>query len=393
MEQTEGLRMGIIGIGNIGGAHTRWIADGKIPGMKLAALCDIDGDKRARLQAAHPDIPVFADYHTLLESGLIDAVIVSAPHYEHPVMAIDAFRAGMHVLIEKPAGVYTSMVRQMNEEARKSGRVFGIMFNQRTDPLFARAREIVQSGELGLPKRLVWIVTNWYRTQAYYDSGSWRATWNGEGGGVLLNQAPHNLDLWQWIFGMPKRIRAFCGVGKYHCIGVEDDVTIYAEYENGATASFITTTGEAPGTNRLEIAGDRGKLVLEEGRLRWWKLARPEREFCFTSQEGFYQPPVTVEEYQPQVPEGHPIILANFADAVLHGAELIAPGYDGINQLSISNAAFLSSWTDDWAELPVDEKRFEEHLRQLCAAEKAEKRSRREEGFSEDYNERWKVRW
>ena len=337
---------------------------------------------------------MFSSHNELLNSGVTDAVIVATPHYDHPRVAIDGFAAGQHVLVEKPAGVYTSMVCQMNETAKRSGKIFGIMFNQRTDPLFAKAREIVKSGQLGCPKRLLWIVTNWYRTQAYYDSGAWRATWNGEGGGVLINQAPHNLDLWQWIFGMPKRLRAFCSVGKYHHIAVEDDATIYAEYENGATAIFITSTGEAPGTNRLEISGDLGKLVLEDGKLYWWKLSEPERKICFSAKEGFYQPVLEKEDFCLPDVGGHPAILANFADAILNHAELIAPGYDGINELSISNAAYLSAWTDDWVSLPSDENAFEAELIKRCEAEQAtQKKAQSREVISEAYQDRWKVRW
>ena len=258
----------------------------------------------------------------------------------------------------------------MNEAAKKSGVKFGIMFNQRTNPMYAKAKEIVQSGQLGELKRLVWIITNWYRTQAYYDSGSWRATWSGEGGGVLLNQAPHNLDLWQWIFGMPKRVRAFCSFGKYHKIDVEDDVTIYGEYENGATATFISTTGEAPGTNRLEISGDKGKIVIEEGKLKWWKLEESEREFCFSATEGFVSPKSQYEEYSEKEPEGHPQVLEAFAQSILNGTEMIAKGEEGLNSLSISNAAYLSSWTNDWAEIPTDEALFEKYLNDLCEKEK-----------------------
>lgn len=309
------------------------------------------------------------------------------------VTNIECFKRGIHVMTEKPAGVYARQVREMNETADKAGVKFAIMFNQRTNPIFAKAREIVQSGELGQPKRLVWIVTNWYRTQAYYNSGSWRATWNGEGGGVLLNQAPHNLDLWQWIFGMPKRIRAFCSAGKYHNIDVEDDVTIYGEYENGATAVFISTTGEAPGTNRLEISGDKGKLVLEDGKLKWWKLAVPEREFCFTSKEGFCTPETSYEEFTAEEPDGHPILLENFAEAILEGAELTADGREGIKSLSISNAAYISSWTDSWAEIPTDEALFEEHLLELCRKEKNKAKVSENADTPQGLSERWKVRW
>ena len=387
------LRLGIIGMGNMGIGHLQSIIDGHCEKIEVTAVADIDSAKLEIIKEKHTSATCFTDPIKMLDSGLIDAVLIAVPHYDHPKYAIECFKRGIHVMTEKPAGVYIRQVREMNEEAEKSGVKFAIMFNQRTNPLFAKAKEIVRSGRLGQPKRLVWIVTNWYRTQAYYDSGSWRATWNGEGGGVLLNQAPHNLDLWQWIFGMPNKIRAFCSIGKYHNIGVEDDVTIYGEYDNGATAVFISTTGEAPGTNRLEISGDLGKLVLEDGKLKWWKLATPEREFCFTSKEGFYVPETAYVEFTADEPDGHPILLNNFADSILEGKELIANGCEGIKSLAISNAAYISSWTDDWAEIPTDEALFEDYLLNLCRKEKNEKQIIISGDSPEQLGERWKVRW
>lgn len=368
----EKIRLGIIGFGNMGSGHFRNVKAGKCPSVQVTAVCDINPEKLKNLD----EVQTFTDAEQMLESGLIDAALIAVPHYLHPEMAIKCFNHKVHVLTEKPAGVYARQVREMNEAAAKSGVKFGIMFNQRTNPIYKKAREIVQGGLLGQPKRLVWIITNWYRTQAYYDSGSWRATWAGEGGGVLLNQAPHNLDLWQWIFGMPKRVRAFCSFGKYHKIDVEDDVTIYGEYENGATATFITTTGEAPGTNRLEISGDRGKLVLEDGKLKWWKLKVPEREFCFSAKEGFVAPETEYQEFTDEAPEGHPQVLEAFAKSILTGSEMIARGEEGLNSLSISNAAYLSAWTDSWAEIPTDEKLFEKHLEILCKKEKENPRKK-----------------
>lgn len=362
------IRLGIIGMGNMGSGHFRNVMDGKCPSVEVTAVSDINPDK-LNFPKQYPEVTCFTDTTEMLDSGLIDAALIAVPHYDHPTWAIECFNRGIHVLTEKPAGVYARQVREMNDAAAKSGVKFGIMFNQRTNPLYAKAREIVQSGGLGEPKRLVWIITNWYRTQAYYNSGSWRATWSGEGGGVLLNQAPHNLDLWQWIFGMPKRIRAFCSFGKYHEIDVEDDVTIYGEYENGATATFITTTGDAAGTNRLEITGDKGKIVIEHGKLCWWKLAVPEREFCFTATEGFVTPECTYEEYTEEEPEGHPTVLEKFAQSILNGTDMIAAGEEGLNSLSISNAAYLSAWTNDWAEIPTDEALFESFLKKQCESE------------------------
>ena len=389
----ENVRLGIIGVGNMGSGHLRSVVDGQCPKIEVTAVADIDPERLKYAKETLPSVAAFADTEEMLDSGLIDAALIAVPHYDHPKYTIECFKRGIHVMTEKPAGVYARQVREMNEAADKAGVKFAIMFNQRTNPIFAKAREIVQSGELGQPKRLVWIVTNWYRTQAYYNSGSWRATWNGEGGGVLLNQAPHNLDLWQWIFGMPKKLRAFCRAGKYHNIDVEDDVTIYGEYENGATAVFISTTGEAPGTNRLEISGDKGKLVLEDGKLKWWKLAVPEREFCFTSKEGFCTPETSYEEFTAEEPDGHPILLENFAEAILEGAELTADGREGIKSLSISNAAYISSWTDSWAEIPTDEALFEEHLLELCRKEKNKAKVSESADTPQGLSERWKVRW
>lgn len=386
------IRLGIIGVGNMGSGHLRNAAEGKCPKVEVTAVADTNPEKLDNARKIQPSVVCFDTAEELLDRGLVDAALIAVPHYGHPVYAAECFKRGIHVMIEKPAGVTSRSVREMNEAANRAGVKFAIMFNQRTNPVYRKAHEIVQSGALGQPKRLVWIITNWYRTQAYYDSGSWRATWNGEGGGVLLNQAPHNLDLWQWIFGMPKRVHAFCSVGKYHNVGIKDDVTVYGEYENGATAVFISSTGEAPGTNRLEISGDRGKLVLEDGKLKWWRLETPEREFCFTEKNGFLCPSSTYEEYSEKAPEGHPEVLENFAEAILDGAELIADGREGLNSLSISNAAYLSSWTNDWAELPVDEEAFEAHLKRLCEHESA-KKSAVSESPGEELSERWKVRW
>lgn len=388
------LNVGIIGIGNMGSAHSKNILEGKVEGMRLAAVCDVSPAKLDWAKENLLGVPLFADAHEMIKSGLIDTLIVATPHYLHPPLAMAGFDAGLNVLIEKPAGVYTSAVEKMNEAARKSGKVFGIMFNQRTNPQFRKIRELIRSGEIGEPKRLVWIITNWYRTQSYYDSGSWRATWAGEGGGVLLNQAPHQLDLWQWMFGMPQRVWARCRYGHWHNVEIEDDVTAYAEYDNGASATFITTTGEYPGTNRLEISGDRAKLVWEGGKLRMWKLDEPEREVCFTSKQGFATPPVTeLEPDCPGVETAHVGILQNYANAVLHGEELIAPGYDGINGLTLSNAMHLSDWTGKMVELPLDTELFEKYLDERRRTSKVKTEV---EGAPEDirgtYNDRWNVR-
>lgn len=391
----EKVRMGIIGIGNMGTCHACNIKDGRCPEIELAAVADINPKRLDWAKENLPDtVARFDDAIKMLDSGLIDAFIIAVPHYLHPQFAIEGFKRGLHVMCEKPAGVYTKQVREMNKAAAESNVKFGMMFNQRTDHIYRKMKEIMASGELGELKRTSWIITDWYRTQSYYDSGSWRATWSGEGGGVLLNQAPHNLDIWQWIFGMPDSVTAFCSCGKYHNITVEDDAEIYAEYKNGATATFITSTGEYPGTNRLEITGDKGKLVIENGVLKLWTLPVPERKFCFTNDWGDLPSPEYSEFPQTENDSAHIGILQNFANAILFGEELIAPGCDGINELTISNAAYLSSWKNNCrVDLPFDCDEFESHLNAL---RKNEISSSENNGFKNPegkYSSRWKVNW
>lgn len=364
------VRVAVIGIGNMGAAHARTLAAGDVPGAELAAVCDVRSEMAEWVTANLPSSVAFwQDPEQMMSSGTIDAVIIATPHYDHPEQAIQAFRHGLHVMIEKPAGVYTKQVRLMNEAAAASGKVFSIMYNQRTNPLYVKLKDLISSGELGEVRRTNWIITNWYRSQSYYDSGGWRATWAGEGGGVLINQDPHQLDLWQWTIGMmPVRMRAFCAFGKYRNIEVEDDVTAYVEYENGATGVFVTTTGEAPGTNRFEVSGDRGKIVIEEGKLTFWRLREPEPEFNRRYTGGFGQP----ECWKCEVPihgteSGHPGLIRNWINAIRSGEKLIAPGVEGIHGLTLSNAMLLSTWTDNWVDLPIDEDLFHEHLQARIA--------------------------
>jgi predicted dehydrogenase len=364
MNKMDKVRYGIIGIGGMGSSHARTLAKGEVNGAVLTAVCDINPDRLTWAKSnLGEDVALFDSADEFFKSQLIDAVIIATPHYDHPGLAIKGFEANLHVLTEKPAGVYTKQVRLMNEAAKASGKVFGIMYNQRTNPIYQKLKDLIESGELGAIRRTNWIITDWYRPQSYYDSGSWRATWAGEGGGVLLNQDPHQLDLWQWTCGMPKRVRAFCGFGKHHDIEVEDDVTAYVEYENGATGVFVTSTSDAPGTNRFEVSGDRGKIVIEDGKLTFWRNRIPEPEFNATFKGGFGQPEVWKCEIPVWGPNlQHLGILRNFTDAILKGTKLLAPGEEGIFGLTISNAMHLSAWTDSWVELPIDEDLFLSHL-------------------------------
>jgi predicted dehydrogenase len=373
------VRIGIVGLGNMGTGHAKYLIEGAVKGGVLAAVADSRVERHDYVKQEYGDhIACFESAADMYRSGLIDAVIICTPHYDHPAGAIEAFEHGLHVLIEKPAGVYTRQVREMNEAAASSGKVFGIMYNQRTNPLYVKLRELISSGELGEIRRTNWIITNWYRSQSYYNSGGWRATWAGEGGGVLINQDPHQLDLWQWTTGlMPVRVRAFCQFGKHRDIEVENDVTAYVEYENGATGVFVTSTYEAPGTNRLEISGERGKIVIENDRLTFHRLRESETDFNKNFTGGFGSPECWEFDIPIALDKGnqHLNITRDWVKSILEGTPLIAPGEEGIKGLTLSNAMLLSTWTDSWVELPINEELFYEKLQEKIAKSKTTKQA------------------
>ncbi len=364
----EALKIGILGIGNEGSMFARRIAAGECPEVELAAVCDRNPARLAWAEENIPNVARFATKEEMYESGLIEAVVIAVPHYDHPGFAIDCMRRGLHVMVEKPAGVYTKQVREMNEEAKKHDVVFAMMFNQRTNCVYRKMRELVQSGKYGQIRRTNWLITNWYRPQSYYDSGDWRATWSGEGGGVLMNQCPHQLDLWQWICGMPVKVQTHMHFGKWHNIEVEDDVTTYVEYENGATGVFITSTGDACGTNRFEIQMDKAKLVAEGNTLTVREFEMSEPEFTRTH-TGSFGAPKTFEvdpELDGENPQ-HMGVLAAWAKAVRLGEPLVAEGEEGIRGLTLANAMYLSAWKGEAVTLPFDEEEYYQELMKRVA--------------------------
>ena len=372
------VRIGVIGVGNMGSGHVNWLLDGKVTGAVCAAICDRETDKLAKWPEADKKLKHFTDSKALIRSGLVDAVIIATPHFDHTTIGIDALEQGLHVMVEKPLSVHKSDCEKMiaaYKKRPKKSQLFAAMFNQRTDPKYIKLRELIQTGELGEIRRVNWIITDWYRTQAYYTSGGWRATYKGEGGGVLSNQCPHNLDLMQWIFGMPVKVRGHIGIGKWHDIEVEDSVTAYLEYANGATGVFITTTGEFPGTNRLEVTGDRGKVIAENGKLTFIRTTQSVREHCLTTTVIWSSP----ETWTIDIPiygsgDQHVGILNNFSAAIRDGVPLTAQAVDGIHSVELGNAMVLSSLADKTLSLPLDTKFVEREYKKLIASSKYEQK-------------------
>ena len=364
------VRFGIVGIGNMGTAHCKSFLEGKIANGVLTAICNKRTSKMDAILALDgaEEVVAFTDYKELLHSGLCDAIIVAVPPYDHATMVTEALEAGLHVICEKPAGVYTKQVKEMNAAAERSDKLFGMMFNQRSNPIYRQMQQMVADGDLGEIKRINWIITNWYRSQNYFDIGGWRATWKGEGGGVLFNQCPHQIDLLQWIVGMlPTKIHAHCHFGKWHDIEVEDDVTAYMEFPNGATGVFVTSTADAPGTNRFEITGTRGRLVCENDRLMFDRLKVDEREFCRTAR-AFVDPEYrTCEIVTLGSNDQHVGIINNFANAILGIEPLFVKGEEGIKSVQMMNAMLLSTWLDRAVELPIDDELYLKELNRRIA--------------------------
>ncbi len=366
----KSVRLGIIGLGNMGLGHAGNIVSGKVSRCELTAVCGPTPEKFTRF----PSAKGFTRSEELIRSGAVDAVLIATPHFSHTPIGIDALQQGLHVLVEKPISVQKADCERLIAAHQNPKQVFAVVFNQRTDPYYRKVRELIQGGELGPIRRINWIITNWFRPEAYFKLGSWRATWAGEGGGVLLNQCLHNLDLFQWFFGMPTRVRGFCRFGRYHDIEVEDDATAYFEYADGATAVFLTSTGEAPGTNRLEIAGENGKLVLENDTLVFLKNEMPMSEFSRTATKAFAAP--ATQEVRFTFPDHggqHVAVLQDFVDAILDGKPLLAPAGEGIRSVELVNAILLSSALNQTVELPLDSAAYERYLKEKISTSRFNK--------------------
>jgi len=359
----ETVRYGIVGLGNMGRAHRDNIICDKVNDVRLTAVCDL----ATSLPEPREGESQFTDVDEMINSGLIDAIHICTPHPSHKELGIKALEAGLHLLMEKPLAVDKTDCQALIDAYERTGKkkVFAAMFNQRTDPHYKTLKRLIDSNELGEIRRIHWSVTDWFRTEYYYAMGGWRATWKGEGGGVLLNQCPHNLDLFQWLFGMPEEVTGFLGFGRYHQIEVEDDATLYFRYKDGKNATFITSTGETPGVNRLEVISERGVLTVDDGMILWDRNETQSSNFSLESMSGFSKP----DTWKVKIPiEGrggqHIEIMQNFINSILHGEELISPAVEGIHSVELANAALLSAWEGNTIQLPMPSEKYSATLKE-----------------------------
>lgn len=369
------VRLGLIGCGGMGRHHIKYFPD--VEGLHFAAICDIDPQAVEKVTAEHEGLQVFDSAHAMIDSGQVDAVFIATPHYDHPTYSEYALERGIHVLVEKPVAVTALAAQQTNEvyaqALKKHPKLqYAGMFNQRTRPQWKQIKKMCDDGTLGPLVRVQWIITTWFRSQAYYNSGSWRATWDGEGGGVLINQCPHNLDLFQWFVGMPTKLWTIAGIGQFHNIEVEDDITTMMQFDNGATGTFITSTGQAPGINQLTIVGENGTLIAgEDGSIVFKQTAHNLRDFTMNIAKATGD--IDVTEHVITVPKEavpqHQAITTNFINVLLgREEELVAPAIEGIRSLELGNAMLLSGLNDSQpVSFPTDRQAFDAKIKDLAA--------------------------
>ena len=383
----EKVRIGIVGMGNMGKYHADYLIKGKVAHAELSAVCSTSPEK---LSAYKDAVAIFGNGEEMIRSGSIDAVLVATPHYQHTSLGICAIENGIHLMVEKPISAHKADAERLIEvSTQHPDIVFGGMFQLRTEPRYMKLKKLITDGDLGDIVRINWIITDWFRTEAYYASGGWRATWKGEGGGVLLNQCLHQLDALQWLVGMPSKVRSFAQCGRFHNIEVEDNVTAYLEYPNGATGVFVSSTGEAPGSNRFEIAGTRGRVVLENDQIKFTRNESCMLEHSKNSPIGFSKP----EVWEVDIPFGnaelsHAILMRNFVEAIRNKTPLIAPGAEGIHSVELANVLLYSSLVDQTINLPMDGAAFEAKLQQLIDESTHEKKvvEISDEDFASSFN-------
>ena len=383
----EKVRIGIVGMGNMGKYHADYLIKGKVAHAELSAVCSTSPEK---LSAYKDPVAVFGNGGEMIRSGSIDAVLVATPHYQHTSLGICAIENGIHLMVEKPISAHKADAERLIEvSTQHPDIVFGGMFQLRTEPRYLKLKKLIADGDLGDIVRINWIITDWFRTEAYYASGGWRATWKGEGGGVLLNQCLHQLDALQWLVGMPSKVRSFAQCGRFHDIEVEDNVTAYLEYPNGATGVFVSSTGEAPGSNRFEIAGTRGRVILENDQIKFTRNESCMLEHSKNSPIGFSKP----EVWEVDIPFGnaelpHAILMRNFVEAIRNKTPLIAPGVEGIHSVELANVLLYSSLVDQTINLPMDGAAFEAKLQQLIDESTHEKKvvEISDEDFASSFN-------
>lgn len=373
------IRTAIIGVGVMGKKYAEMITAGRVRNMYLSAVVarrDSIQEWAEGLTNTNGVKPkVYTSANDLFNNpDEYDAVLIVTPHRTHPDFARRAFQQGKHVICDKPAGITIGQAVQMAKDAKAADRIYGMIFHQRRYPKYNKIKEMLEAKELGDLSRIMLVNSRYFRTASYHRSGSWRSSWCGEGGGALINQGAHILDIWQWLFGMPNEIYADIPFGKYNSFMVDDEATIHMRYKDDMTAVFMLTTGEAIWEERLEIIGSKGKILLENDTLHIWRYSSDSNEYIKTQQVTSRENMECLEEIIQfeKAEEPYVQMLENFADAVISNdaSILTASGESAVNQMMLTNAAYYSAWKGCRVQLPLNAEDYEKALEEQCALER-----------------------
>lgn len=361
-QQAKRLRIGVVGVGGMGYGHCKTMrAD--VPELELAAVSDSDA-ARAEKVAQEFGVRAFGSWEEMVKSKLCQAILVATPHPFHPEIAVAAMKRKLHVLTEKPLSERVSTADKMLATAKKKGVVLAVMFQQRFAGPFAKAIEIARSGRLGKLLRAFAAMPD-VRTQAYYNAGGWRATWRGEGGGVLINQSPHMTDIFVQLAGLPEKVRGRVST-RMHDIEVEDCADALLTYKDGGIGYIYASTIEPGGEGRIELFCENGRLLVTGGDVKLWEYKPAVSEFIRGATDMWARhkaEPVPVE-FAKEWPN-HKAVMKNFARHILFGEELLCSGESGLGQLELANAIILSGKTGKEVTLPLNRGAYDRLLKKL----------------------------
>ena len=360
----------IVGYGNMGGQYAEKIYNGKIKGLSLYGILCRNQPGQQKIRESMPEVTVFPNEESMFQAREnFDALIITTPHKEHVRVVERAQQAGLHVLCEKPLGVTVEECEALSYE--DTGTVNAMIFNWRAREVYRQVYEYIHSGKLGRLTQVIWVANFWYRPAYYHHASGWRSSWSGEGGGLLINQCQHLLDMWNWLFGQPCEVSARLGYGCYSDIDVDDKASLFFRHENGMWGTFLSSSGDSPGTNRLEILGEMGKLVVEDNRyFTIYKNEISTTEVSKTSQEMYPKIPYVEERREVEQTESeYTVILQNFIDAMEGREKPLAALCDGRRALENCNAAYLSDWQQKPLQIPCDCKAYDFELQKKIQAE------------------------
>ena len=372
------MKLGIAGIGVIGESYLKLFKEGRIKEGEVAAVASRNTQRVEKIleKLNLQEVRVYGSLKEMLEKESLSGVIITTPHKLHVSMMKEALQMGVSVLTDKPLSSTRKEAEEMAVFAKDyPDLVKGVLFNKRANPIHKEIKKIIESGELGILRRALYEVTDYYRSHRYYEESGWRGTYEEEGGGVLMNQAVHQMDLLTWFTDLPKEVMAFLKEGSHRPMTTENDAYLHLFYEGGGVGHFITSTHESPGVHRLELSFDQGQILMEnEKTLKITKLQEPEEDFSRKTETLFAHVPGTLEvkEFEPlEDKEEHVRTIENFIRAIEGKEKIQSSLEEAVKSITLVNAAYLSHFTGKKGAMDFSLEEYDRELHRKIQEERA----------------------